>query len=49
MDIGCVEVSVCILVVVCGDKCMDIGCVAVSVLILVVCVEVIVWILVVLR
>ena len=46
MYIGCVETSVCILVVwrqvyglwLCGDKCMDIGCVEVSV-----------WILVVLR
>ena len=46
MDIGCVEVSVWILVVfrlvyvywLCGDKSMDIGCVEVSV-----------WILVVLR
>ena len=39
MDIGCVEVSVWILVVLrlvyglllCGGKCMDIGCVEVSV------------------
>ena len=46
MYIGCVETSVCILVVwrkvyglwLCGDKCMDICCVEVSV-----------WILVVLR
>ena len=38
MDIGCVEISVWILVVwrqvygywLCGGKCMDIGCVAVS-------------------
>ena len=57
MDIGCVDVSVCILVVwrqvktfwLCGGKCMDIGCVEVSELILVVCVEISVWILVVLR
>ena len=35
MDIGCLDVSVWILVV-CGDISMDIGCVKVSVLILVV-------------
>ena len=44
MDIGCVEVSVWLLVVwrlvygywLCGGKCMDIGCVEVSVWVLVV-------------